>query len=88
MANQAVLIEPHHIEWAAGQSRVFRTNTCYCGWYFFYGLCGHLAHRHPLKCGSRRTRSGQSGFYTVPAPQYNVAAYQVNTYCNQCLGGQ
>ncbi|KAI0867396.1 hypothetical protein GGS24DRAFT_485785 [Hypoxylon argillaceum] len=86
MANEMTMVQPEELHEAANESKVYRTNTCYCGWYFFYGLCGHLADRHPLKCGSKRTRSGQSGFCTIPAPQYNVAGYQVNAYCNQCIG--
>ena len=87
MANQVQWIEPENIGWAAEQSKVFR-GRCYCGWYHFYGLCGHFIQR--LKCGRKRTRSGQSGFCDAPkaAPQYNVAGYYVNAYCNHCMGGQ
>ncbi|KAI0842937.1 hypothetical protein F5Y06DRAFT_256485 [Hypoxylon sp. FL0890] len=86
MADQPEDIEPRHINWAANRSRRYRTRDCYCGWYHFYGICGHYTHRHPLKCGDKRTRSGMSGFCTIPAPQYNVTDYRVNALCNHCLG--
>ncbi|KAI1300871.1 hypothetical protein F5Y03DRAFT_363133 [Xylaria venustula] len=59
-------------------------NNCPCGWYNFYGTCGHQYQQQPYKCGGRTTRSGKSGFCGIPAPQHVVSSHYVDSECAHC----
>ncbi|KAL7966177.1 hypothetical protein HDV63DRAFT_385721 [Trichoderma sp. SZMC 28014] len=86
MQNQPLAIVPAQMSDAASASRVYDTRTpaCYCGWYCFYGNCGHMYQQHPLTCGGRRTPSGRSGFCKTPAMQHVVRGFYVNARCVDC----
>ncbi|KAI1407556.1 hypothetical protein F5Y13DRAFT_174653 [Hypoxylon sp. FL1857] len=59
-------------------------NHCPCGWYTFYGRCGHLFTNHPYKCGAAQTVSLVSKFCRSPAPRHNVPGYVVTVDCDGC----
>ncbi|KAH7316994.1 hypothetical protein B0I35DRAFT_434360 [Stachybotrys elegans] len=57
---------------------------CFCGRYLFYSsICGHLYQDYPLKCGSTTSKSGKTGFCSIPAPQHHMEG-RVNLACAQC----
>ncbi|KAI0839399.1 hypothetical protein F5Y06DRAFT_265372 [Hypoxylon sp. FL0890] len=59
-------------------------NYCPCGWYLFYGFCGHLVAQHPHRCGASQTQSMTSKFCRSPAPRHNVNGYTLSVYCPGC----
>ncbi|KAL7898867.1 hypothetical protein HDV64DRAFT_249040 [Trichoderma sp. TUCIM 5745] len=82
--NKPLPIKPVQIPAAANASLVHNTRNpkkCTCGWYHFYGKCGHLYQRFAGTCGRRTTSSGRSGFCTTPAPKNVIYGYYVNEKC-------
>lgn len=82
--NQPQPIKPVQIPAAANISLVHNTRNpkkCTCGWYHFYGKCGHMYQRYAGTCGRTTTSSGRSGFCTTPAPKNVVYGYYVNEKC-------
>ncbi len=89
MAQQLQEVKAEHIDefsknWAAVY--VERPGRCRCGFYYFYGLCGHVVREHPLRCGITRTPRGRSGFCRGYGGPKTVSGYYVAEYCNTCLG--
>ncbi|KAL9473289.1 hypothetical protein ACSS6W_007669 [Trichoderma asperelloides] len=82
--NQPQPIKPVQIPSAANASLIHSTRNpkkCTCGWYHFYGKCGHLYQRYAGTCGRTTTTSGRGGFCTTPAPKNVVYGYYVNEKC-------
>ncbi|GAW19369.1 hypothetical protein ANO14919_088550 [Xylariales sp. No.14919] len=80
-------ITPQSIGAKSGDVLVCHPNNpgnCPCGWYHFYGYCGHLYQAYPVYCGKRTTLGGKSGFCKSPAPQNVVRQYTVYAYCQDC----